>query len=140
MTEVQKILTCLADCLHDNQISEDECLGALKALRGIPAEKHMDAFMAFIGADQEQQEPEEQPENYLAVKTFDSSEFHVGDEIESDITGDRIVVLKNSESGNGNRIYCMFSDGSAGILDKYKYRRTGRNFPAIAAIMAEIGK
>lgn len=36
MTDVQRIVSALADCLHDNQISEDECLGVLKALRGIP--------------------------------------------------------------------------------------------------------
>ena len=38
MTDVQRIVSALADCLHDNQISEYECLGVLKALRGIPPE------------------------------------------------------------------------------------------------------
>lgn len=137
MTEVQKILTCLADCLHDNQISEDECLGALKALRGIPAEKHMDAFMAFIGADQEQPDPEEQLENYLAVKTFNSIDFNIGDEIE-DSFGHRCVICGKPHAG----LTPVFGGSPIAAIDleKANYHRTNRNFPAIAAIMAEIGK
>lgn len=77
MTDVQRIVSALADCLHDNQISEGECLGVLKALRGIPPEKHMDALKAFLSV--EEPELEEQPEDYLAVNMFASSEFHVGD-------------------------------------------------------------
>lgn len=136
MTEVQKILTCLADCLHDNQISEDECLGALKALRGIPAEKHMDAFMAFIGADQEPEEPEEQPEDYLAVKTFDSYLFHVGDEITDG--KDKFVITGFDNTGLAR---VMGHTGMVGAdLDRTTLKRTGRNFPAIAVILAEIKK
>jgi len=136
MTEVQQILSCLADCLHDNQISEDECLGALKALRGIPAEKHMDAFMALIGADQEQQEPEEQPENYLAVKTFDSGEFYVGDEIIGNQNGKKYVVSKVGLCA----LYVLGENAEPYTVDVRQATRTGRNFPAIAAIMEEIRK
>ena len=133
MTEVQKILTCLADCLHDNQISEDECLGALKALRGIPAEKHMDAFMAFIGADQEQ--PEEKPEDYAAVRTYESPILGIGDEI---ITsgGTNAVVI----SIGNTYMSVLHADQTIEMLPVSAGIRTGRNFPAIAAIMEELTK
>lgn len=138
MTDVQRIVSALADCLHDNQISEDECLGVLKALRGIPPEKHMDALKAFLSV--EEPELEEQPEDYLAVKTYTSSEFHVGDEVKSIYSGERAIILKNSESGKNSRFYVVFPDGSAGVKEKDDWTRTGRNFPAIPAILDELKK
>lgn len=138
MTDVQKIVSALADCLHDNQISEDECLGVLKALRGIPPEKHMDALKAFLSV--EEPELEEQPEDYLAVKTYTSSEFHVGDEVKSIYSGERAIILKNSAGGNNSRFYAVFPDGSSGVKEKGDWSRTGRNFPAIPAIMEELKK
>lgn len=134
MTDVQRIVSALSDCLHDNQISEDECLGVLKALRGIPPEKHMDALKAFLSV--EEPELEEQPEDYLAVKTFNSKEFHIGDEV-FDGTN-KGVVLSVGNVG----FYVVMSDGSSGEWDEDTddWTRTGRNFPAIPAILDELKK
>lgn len=135
MTEVQKILTCLADCLHDNQVSEDECLGALKALHGIPAEKHMDAFMAFIGADHEQQEPEEQPEDYLAVKTYESPTLGIGDEVIAHDGRSAVII-----SIGNTYMSVLHADQTIEMLPVSAGIRTGRNFPAIQAVMEELKK
>lgn len=135
MTEVQKILTCLANCLHDNQISEDECLGVLKAMRGIPPEKHMDAFMAFIGADQEQQE--ERPEDYLAVKTYESPTLGIGDEVIAHDGRSAVII-----SIGNTYMSVLYADQTIEMLpiSACINHRTGRNFPAIPAILEELKK
>lgn len=152
MTDVQRIVSALADCLHDNQISEDECLGVLKALRGIPPEKHMDALKAFLSV--EEPELEEQPEGYLQVKTYTSDKFSVGDEVEFNgaygrkrgvvlaVNGEKINILKGVVLSFGIVFHAVMGDGSAGEWDEDTdgWHRTGRNFPAIPAILEELKK
>lgn len=134
MTDVQRIVSALADCLHDNQISEGECLGVLKALRGIPPEKHMDALKAFLSV--EEPELEEQPEDYLQVKTYTSDKFSVGDEV-TDGSGNYVILGVEANgfwiARTGVSRYVYNAASSA-------FHRTGRNFPAIPAIMEDLKK
>ncbi len=136
MTDVQLILTGLADSLHDNQISEDECLGVIKALRGVPPEHHMSVLKSFLGIDEPDPEPETQPEDYAIVKTFDSREYYVGDEV----TNGRDVYIYYGNDGCGNSM--IFGNGNAVGFDMSSahWHRTGRNFPAVAAILEELKK
>jgi hypothetical protein len=132
MTDVQKILLAMATGYHDGQIGEEDCEGIAKALNGVPECFHMDALKSFLGVQEEQ--PEEQPEDYLAVKTYTSDTFSVGDEITDGRK--KYVILKVEDSG----VYAT----AAGITEFFcnaasiAYRRTGRNFPAIPAIMEEL--
>lgn len=134
MTDVQKILLAMATGYHDGQIGEEDCEGIAKALNGVPEAYHMDALKSFLGIQEDQ--PEEQPEDYLAVKTFTSNEFHVGDEVFDG--ADKGIVLSVGDVG----FYVVMSDGSAGEWneDTDGWHRTGRNFPAIPAIMEELKK
>lgn len=138
MTDVQKILLAMSTGYHDGQIGEEDCEGIAKALNGVPEAYHMDALKSFLGIQEDQ--PEEQPEDYLAVKTYTSSEFHVGDEVKSIYPGERAIILKNSEGGNNSRFYAVFPDGSSGVKEKGDLTRTGRNFLAITAILEELKK
>lgn len=133
MTDVQKILVALADCYHHGQIGEEDCQGVAKALNGVPEAYHMDAFKSFLGIQEDQ--PEEQPEDYLAVKTFTSNEFHIGDEVA--YGKDRYVIYRFDED-----TALVFGDGPVSRIRREgsAFERTGRNFPAIAAILEEIRK
>ena len=134
MTDVQKILYAMATGYHDSQIGEEDCEGIAKALNGVPEAYHMDALKSFLGIQEEQ--PEEQLEDYLAVKTYTSDKFSVGDEI-TDGSGN-YVILEVEANGfwitrTGASKYVYNAASSA-------FLRTGRNFPAIAAIMEELKK
>lgn len=135
MTDVQKILSALAEAIHDGQVGEDDCTALLKALRGVPAEYHMAALMSMLGADQ--QEQEDKPDDYLAVKTFASCELHVGDEIIGK-SGIKYVVVRINETSLD--VICSACVVSRIDKSPYAVKRTGRNFPAIAAVLEEIGK
>lgn len=136
MTDVQKILLAMATGYHDGQIGEEDCDGIAKALNGVPEAYHMDALKSFLGIQEDQ--PEEQPEDYLAVKMFASSEFHVGDEVQFNgaYGRKRGVVL----AVNGEKINILFDGGVSPDCSAFLFTRTGRNFPAIPAILEELKK
>lgn len=141
MTDVQKILLAMAAGYHDGLIGEEDCDGIAKALNGVPELYHMDALKSFLGVQEVQ--PEEQPEDYLAVKTYTSDVFSVGDEIADGIG--RYVILKKEDSGfwvtgTGTTVYVHESNFTYKRTGRNFYKRTGRNFPAIAAIMEELKK
>ena len=135
MTDVQKILLAMSTGYHDGQIGEEDCEGIAKALNGVPEAYHMDALKSFLGIQEDQ--PEEQPEDYLAVKTFTSNEFHVGDEVVTQ-SGIKYFVIREGELS----LYAIGSDSMMHSIDKspYSVHRTGRNFPAIPAILEELKK
>ena len=141
MSDMQEILSELMVALDEGQINAEVIEGAMKALSAVPEIYHTEAVKALLRTPQsDEEQPEEQPEDYLAVKTYTSSEFHAGDEVKSIYSGERAIILKNSEGGNNSRFYVVFSDGSSGVKEKGDWTRTGRNFPAIAAIMEELKK
>ena len=134
MTDVQKILLAMATGYHDGQIGEEDCEGIAKALNGVPESYHMGALKSFLGIQEEQSE--EQPEDYLAVKTYTSDKFSVGDEVEFNgaYGRKRGVVL----AVNGEKINIISSGGVSPDCSAFLFTRTGRNFPAIPAIMEEL--
>lgn len=137
MSDMQEILRELMVALDEGQINAEVIEGAYKALSAVPEIYHTEAVKALLrtpSSDEEQ--PEEQPEDYLAVKTFNSKEFHVGDEV-FDGTNKGVVL----SVGNGG-FHVVMTDGSAGEWneDTDGWHRTGRNFPAIPAIMEELKK
>lgn len=134
MTDARQILLALGEALHDNQISEDMCYGAVKSLRSVPPEHHMAALKSLLGLDEP--ETEEQPEDYLAVKTFDSRELHVGDEVTD---GDTRFIVTNS-SGRLYHLIDLDGHGYDKPNSMLGFCRTGRNFPAIPAILEELKK
>lgn len=142
MSYIQEILKALAVALHDGLIGEEGCEDLAKALNGVPIEHHMNAFRALLGIDPTNEDafekPAEAPEDYLAVKTFASSEFHIGDEVQfSGAYGEkRGVVL----SVNSEQIHVLFDNGVAPNYSSSLFTRTGRSFPAIPAIMEELKK
>lgn len=77
---------------------------------------------------------EEQPEDYLAVKMFASSEFHVGDEVA--LGEDRCVIYRFDDEN----AYVFGSDTRSILRKGSAFHRTGRNFPAIPAILEDLKK
>jgi len=134
MSDIQQFLALMADALHIGALGEEGCADLCKALNGVPVEYHAAAFKAFLGGEDEAQDA---PEDYAVVKTFDSSEFHVGDEVVTQ-SGIKYFVIREGELS----LYAIGSDSMMHSIDKspYSVKRTGRNFPAIAAILAEIRK
>lgn len=143
MSNIQEILKALAVALHDGLIGEEGCEDLAKALNGVPIEHHMNAFRALLGIDPTNEDafekPAEAPEDYLAVKTFTSSDFHVGDE----------VTVRNNYNKKGvityvgdEIIYVLYASGTSATFVKGgdQFTRTGRNFPAIQAILDELKK
>ena len=53
MSDIQEMLSNLADALQSKQITEDMCIAVRDALNGVPEEYHLAAFWHFIkgGAD-----------------------------------------------------------------------------------------
>lgn len=133
MTDVQKILKAVSS----HTITADTCDRLIRALDAIPEYQHSDFLLAFF---HDEPELEEQPEDYAIVKTFDSQEFHVGDEVVSKTVGSRAIVTKDNDCKNYKMFHACFRDGSTGIYDKTDFYRTGRNFPAIQAILQELKK
>ena len=131
MSDIQQFLALMADALHNGALGEEGCSDLAKALNGVPAEYHAAAFKAFLGGEDEEQDA---PEDYAAVRTFDSTEFHVGDEIEE------AHGVKGLFAGydDGGLVSVIYAEGGVDHWKPEKWHRTGRNFPAIAAILSEI--
>jgi hypothetical protein len=134
---MQEILHELMVALDEGQINAEVIEGAYKALSAVPENYHIKAVKALLRTPSAMEEqPEEQPEDYLQVKTYTSDTLSVGDEITDGC--DKYVILKVEDSGawvtgTGTAMYVYTASSIA-------YRRTGRNFPAIAAIMEELKK
>jgi hypothetical protein len=134
---MQEILHELMVALDEGQINAEVIEGAYKALSAVPENYHIKAVKALLRTPSAMEEqPEEQPEDYLQVKTYTSDKFSVGDEITDGC--DKYVILKVETNGvwvtgTGTTMYVYTAASIA-------YRRTGRNFPAIAAIMEELKK
>ena len=133
MSDIQQFLTLMADALHNGALGEEGCADLCKALNGVPAEYHAAALKAFLGGEDEAQDA---PEDYAVVKTFDSSEFHVGDEVIVD--GFPCVIYQLTDLGTAY----VFGESSviSFVVGSKAATRTGRNFPAIAAILEKIRK
>lgn len=97
-----------------------------KMLKALPSYEE-DKVYDIICADDEAPDIED-PAMY---RTFDSSEFHVGDEVVDDC-GYRGVVV-----GTEKGFYVVMKDGSTAEWDESNdgWKRTGRNFPAIENIL-----
>jgi len=136
MSDMQEILHELMVALDEGQINAEVIEGAYKALSAVPENYHIKAVKALLRTPSAMEEqPEDQPEDYLAVKTFTSNEFHIGDEISvcSGLRG--VYVGRSVNSGD-----CLLVDHGKiyDYADTSAWTRTGRNFPAIAAIMEEL--
>ena len=133
MSDMQEILANLIVALNEGQINAEVIEGAYKALSAVPEIYHTEAVKALLRTPSAL---EEQPENYLQVKTYTSDKFSVGDEITDGCC--KYVILEVEENGfwatrTGQPKY-IYNAASITFL------RTGRNFPAIAAIMEELKK
>lgn len=128
MTDIQKILKAVSS----HTITADTCERLIRALDTIPDYHHADFLLAFF---HDEPEPEALPEDYLAVKTFGSREFHIGDEVA--YGSERYVVYRFDEE----RAF-VFGDGPVSCIrrEESSYTRTGRNFPAVPAILQELKK
>jgi len=97
-----------------------------KMLKTLPSYDE-DLAYEIICADDEAPEIEDSS----MYRTFDSDKFHVGDEVVN--RGDYGIVTMVKE----NSIYVTMQDGSSHEWEKnfIKWKRTGRNFPAIENIL-----
>lgn len=132
MSDIQQFLALMADALHNGALGEEGCADLCKALNGVPAEYHAAAFKAFLGSEDEAQDA---PEDYAVVKTYESPILGIGDEI---ITsgGTNAVVI----SIGNTYMSVLHADQTIEMLPLSASIRTGRNFPAIAAILDKIRK
>lgn len=134
MSDMQEILANLIVALNEGQINAEVIEGAMKALSAVPEIYHVDAVKALLRTPSAL---EEQPEDYLQVKTYTSDKFSVGDEITSGVT--KYVIFREDDSG-----FWVTGTGTTFYVSRcalnFDYKRTGRNFPAIAAIMEELKK
>lgn len=132
MSKAQELLQRMADAWENNEYCSDYFLGAIHALEAIPECYHSDVLNALFKPTK--QEEDEQPADYAVVKTFDSSEFHVGDEIEDE------HGVKGLFTGHEDNelIGVIYAGGCVDHWNPKKWHRTGRNFPAIAAILDKI--
>lgn len=48
MSDIQEMLSYLADALQSKQITEDMCIAVRDALNGVPVEYHITALKKFI--------------------------------------------------------------------------------------------
>ena len=133
MSDIQQFLALMADALHNGALGEEGCADLAKALNGVPAEYHAAAFKAFLSGDDEVQDAQE---DYAVIKTFDSLTFHIGDEITDG--KDKFVITGFDKTG---LVRVMGHTGLVGAdLERTTLKRTGRNFPAIPAIMEKLKK
>ena len=132
MSDIQQFLALMADALHNGALGEEGCADLAKALNGVPAEYHAAAFKAFLGGEDEAQDA---PEDYAVVRTYESPILGIGDEI---IThgGTNAVVI----SIGNTYMSVLRADQTIEMLSVSAGIRTGRNFPAIAAILDKIRK
>lgn len=136
MSDMQEILANLIVALNEGQINAEVIEGAMKALSAVPEIYHVDAVKALLRTPSA---PEEQPEDYLAVKTFSKraqSSLQIGDEL-IDMHGVKSVFVGTDENGE---ISVVYGTGGVDHWNLDRLNRTGRNFPAIAAIMEELKK
>lgn len=97
-----------------------------KMLKTLPCYE-TDMAYTIICADDEAPEIEDQ----AMYRTFDSTEFHVGDEI-VDANGERAVVYMISCEG----AFALYGNKTEYFsLNNPNFNRTGRNFPAIENIL-----
>ena len=120
MSDIQQFLTLMVDALHDNQLGEEGCADLCKALNGVPAEYHAAAFKAFLGA---------------VVRTYESPILGIGDEIITP-SGTNAVVI----SIGNTYMSVLHADQTIEMRPVTNNIRTGRNFPAIPAILEELKK
>lgn len=134
MSKTAAMLNLLADALENGTLGGCDLRMIARTLEAVPEEYHKNAVRAALGADKAE---DDAPEDYAVVKTFDSSEFHVGDEVVTQ-GGIKYFVIRVGELS----LYAIGSDSMLHSIDKspYSIKRTGRNFPAIAAILEEIRK
>lgn len=126
MSYAQGILKAVAG----KSLTAETCNKLIQALDAIPEVFHAD----FVAAYFNEQAPEEQPEDYLAVKTFTSPDLHVGDEV---AWGEERCVIYRFDDENA---YVFGSDTRSILRKGSAFHRTGRNFPAIPAILEELKK
>jgi len=129
MTNTEKLITHIKTRLaHESYTVLDWELTMLdKMLKALPSYEEDKAY-DIICADDETPEIED-PAMY---RTFDSSEFHVGDEILGK-SGMKYIVLAVGEL----TLTSIGSDMLIHNVDKspYSVKRTGRNFPTIENIL-----
>lgn len=132
MSDIQQFLLLMADALHNGALGEEGCSDLVKALNGVPAEYHVAAFKAFLGGEDEAQDA---PEDYAAVKTYESPILGIGDEIITSSGANAVVI-----SIGNTYMSVLHADQTIEMLPVTNNIRTGRNFPAIAAILDKIRK
>lgn len=132
MSDIQQFLALMADALHNGALGEEGCADLCKALNGVPAEYHAAAFKAFLGGEDDAQDA---PEDYAVVKTYESPISGIGDEIITS-SGTNAVVI----SIGNTYMSVLHADQTVEMLPVSAGIRTGRNFPAIAAILDKIRK
>lgn len=132
MSDMQEILAALIAAIKEKRITVDVAEAAVRMLDGVPDYSHLDAIKALLRTPSS---IEEQPEDYLAVKTFTSNEFNVGDEVA--YGKDRYVIYYFDED-----TALVFGDGPVRRIRRVgsTFERTGRNFPAIPDILEELKK
>lgn len=132
MSDIQQFLALMADALHNGALGEEGCADLCKALNGVPAEYHAAAFKAFLGGEDEAQDA---PEDYAVVRTYESPISGIGDEITTS-SGTNAVVI----SIGNTYMSVLHADQTIEMLPVTNNIRTGRNFPAIPAILEELKK
>lgn len=133
MTDVQRILIGLSEKLCDHHINDEACTALSKALDGVPPEHHMSALVSMLEVD----EPDFQDmDDNLVIKSYTAPNISVGDEVQFNGSYGikRGVVL----AVNGKQIIVVFDSGVATNYSASLFTRTGRNFPAIPAILDEL--
>ena len=130
MSDIQQFLALMADALHNGALGEEGCSDLAKALNGVPAEYHAAAFKAFLSSEEEAQDA---LEDYAVVKTYESPISGIGDEIITS-SGTNAVVI----SIGNTYMSVLHADQTIEMLPVSAGIRTGRNFPAIAAILDKI--
>lgn len=130
MSKTQELLQRMDDAWNSDEYCSDYFLGAIHALEAVPEVYHNDVLHALFKESEKAQESE-QPEDYAVVRMFDSDEFHIGDEVTD---GMNKVVICGKDGFNVFRVF----GGSTYAFDQNSaenWHRTGRNFPAIPAIL-----
>lgn len=130
MTNTEKLIAHIKMRLaHDSYTVLDWELTMLdKMLKALPSYEEDKVYDIICGED----EASEFDDDRL-YRMFDSTEFHVGDEVRYGCTDNKAVVLYAGEES----IAVLESDNSIPTyaLKDIAWKRTGRNFPAIENIL-----
>lgn len=135
MSDIQEIVSGFAEALENGTLGGCDLRLLIRALDGVPDCFHLQIIKAAFGMVKP--DTEEAPEDYAVVKTFDSNEFHVGDEVTDGIN--KHIIIGMGSTG----LIRVFGNDSTYAFDyrvATNYHRTGRNFPAISAILDKIRK